>query len=167
MNKNISAGVIAITILFGMGFECGQQNGSASRSGTANTAVEPTSTPFPLDLDGQIARIRGEKSHPPPNPKITFELLKKNAPKYAGEPWSVKGKVLEIAERDGVTVARIGLYDFANKVVLVKGLLETDAVENDRVIANGYLAGEWSYTSQANWNITIPAMALANMQKVK
>ena len=48
---------------------------------------------------------------------------------------------------------------------MVIGPIETSFVEKDHVYVIGYLAGDYSYTSQANWNITIPALAMRAMMK--
>ncbi len=96
---------------------------------------------------------------------ITYEHLKKNADKHAGKPWAFSGKILEITEKDGITEARIALDDWGNKVIYVAGPIETLFVEKNRVYVIGYLAGNYSYTSQANWKITVPALAVRAMIK--
>lgn len=89
---------------------------------------------------------------------ITFAHLKKNAARYKGTEWRFKGHVIEIGENEGNTVARIALDSWANDVVWVEAGFLTDFVENNRVEVLGIVVGAKSYTSQAGWNISIPAM---------
>jgi hypothetical protein len=124
----------------------------------------PTFTP---DLSGQLSRIQAEgndisalkQNLQGVDPKITYELIKKNVDKYAAQPWSFTGRILEIFERDGQTQARISIDAWGTKPCWVVGNLTTDFVEKNQVTVVGYLAGSYSYTSQAGWNITIPAIA--------
>lgn len=147
----------------------------ASVQPSASPAEIATRTPhtFALDLVGQDARIFTEGSDEDQiraniaatDKAITYEHLKKNADKYAGKPWFCKGKILEITEQSGLTVARIGLDDWGTKTIWVMGLVSTDFVEKNTVYVVGYLAGNYSYTSQANWQITVPALAIRAMIK--
>ncbi|HEY6329506.1 MAG TPA: hypothetical protein VI756_09210 [Blastocatellia bacterium] len=90
---------------------------------------------------------------------ITYPMLKKDPERYAGRAWALKGKVLQIFERGQHTEARIALDGWGNNVVWVEGNFSTDFVENNIVCAIGYLAGSYSYKSQAGWDITIPSLA--------
>lgn len=169
--------ITPLVILAFVAIGCGDSNASVERQKNLNAAManvmkalnaaNASASTQDTDLDGQIARIGSEASHPAADKSVTYEMLKKNADKYAGRPWEFKGKVLEISEKNGVTIARISLDDFGGKPVWCQGNITSDVVEKDRVIATGYLAGEKSYTSQANWNISIPAMALSSLKKAK
>jgi hypothetical protein len=97
--------------------------------------------------------------------KITFAHLKKNANRYKGEPWGFTGRILEIGENDGQTVARIGIDSYGQNVMWVQAPFETDFVESNRVDVLGVLTGSYSYTSQAGWNISIPAIIAARIVK--
>ncbi|MDQ3175652.1 MAG: hypothetical protein M3Q91_18405 [Acidobacteriota bacterium] len=138
-------------------------------------------TPFSLssslshdsDMPGQIARIGAEGISEEAvranilaaDKTITYAHLKKNAAKHATKPWSFTGKILEIQEVDGGTVARIGLDAWGSQAIYVAGPITTDFLENNRVFVVGYLAGEYSYTSVANYNMSIPAVAARAMMK--
>ncbi|MGI8556490.1 MAG: hypothetical protein ACR2LT_09075 [Pyrinomonadaceae bacterium] len=120
-------------------------------------------------VDNNLARAqesrRRSKNIADVDKSITYEQLKKNADRYAGKPWACKGKILQIQERDGNTTALISLDGWGNKNVQVGGELTTDFVENNQVYVVGYLAGNYSYTSIANWQITIPLLAARAIMK--
>lgn len=97
--------------------------------------------------------------------KITFAHLKKNADKYKGEPWAFRGKILEIAEVSGRTRARIAIDAYGQKVMWVEAPFTTDFVEDNTVDLVGVLHGSFSYTSQAGWNLSIPALVAAKITK--
>jgi hypothetical protein len=146
--------------------------GSNSTSGSsAGNQAAPPAPSFDADLAGQVKRIISEgtddaavrKNIADADRSVTYEHLKKNAARYAGRPWTFTGKILEISEVGGNTVARIALDDWGNKAIYVAGPFTTEFVEKNRVQVIGYLAGDYSYTSQANWNITIPAVAARAM----
>lgn len=141
-------------------------NTSSYSSAPVRTPAKLKSDDYPITIAGQAERINAEgltseqisKNIAAVNKEITFEHLKKNSAKYAGKPWAVKGKILQIQEADGDTMARVSLDSWGNKVVWVVGNFTTDFIENNQVYAVGYLAGDYSYESQAGWNITIPAL---------
>jgi hypothetical protein len=133
----------------------------------------PNTDEYGDDLAGQVQRIVAEgtgdeqvrKNMADADKSVTYEHLKKNAERYAGRPWIFTGRILEISESQGGTMARMSLDDWGNKVIYVAAPLQTDFVEKNRVLVVGYLAGNYSYTSQANWNITIPAVAARAIMK--
>lgn len=90
--------------------------------------------------------------------KITYEQLKKNAERYDGEPWAFNGRVFQIQESGGQTGALVSLDAWGNKMMRVEANFTTDFVEKDQVYVVGYLGGNYSYTSIAGWNITIPLL---------
>ena len=148
---------------------------TANKPTTNKDSEISTKATFSSDLTGQVARILAEGNDDATISKniagidkaITYAHLKKNAAKYAGEPWAFTGKILEITEKDGMTAARISIDDWAQNVLFVSGMLTTEFVEKDRVYVVGYLAGDYSYTSQANWKITIPSLAIRAVIKPK
>lgn len=125
------------------------------------------------DLAKQVNRINSEGSSDEQiaqniadvDKSITYEQLKKNASKYVGKPWAFKGKILQIQEKDGRTFALVTLNEWQQKNVWVDGDLITDFVDNQQVYVVGYLAGDKSYTSIQNWQITIPSLAIRAMIK--
>jgi hypothetical protein len=142
---------------------------TTSTSSTPNVSSSPVKLKpedYPTTIAGQAQRIGAEglddeqisKNIAAVNKDITYEHLKKNALKYAGQPWAVKGKILQIQESGGDTMARVALDSWGNKVVWVVSGFTTDFIEGNQIYAVGYLAGDYSYESQAGWNITIPAL---------
>ncbi len=100
-------------------------------------------------------------------PRITYAQLNKNAERYAGNPWRFTGRILEITEinNPAVTVARISNDYYGNNPMWVVGKFHTDYVQGDTVDVIGYLAGSYSYESQAKWKITIPSMVAIGLMK--
>lgn len=90
--------------------------------------------------------------------KITYEQLKKNAERYDGEPWAFTGRVFQIQESGGQTLALVSLDAWGSKMVAVKANFTTDFVEKDRIYVVGYVTENYSYTSVANWNLSVPAV---------
>jgi hypothetical protein len=143
---------------------------------------EASENEFTADLAGQLRRIDhegGESDEAILNNleevdnKVTYAHLEKNAGRYAGKAWAVQGKILQIFENNDGTQARIGFGSWNNDVIYAVGRFTTEFIENDRVYVIGYLAGNYSYESQAGWNITIPLLAAramlrpAELQKIK
>ncbi|HEX8565409.1 MAG TPA: hypothetical protein VF648_07030 [Pyrinomonadaceae bacterium] len=126
-------------------------------STTTQAAATPTPSLADSVADTSEAAIRANVAEV--DKSITYEHLKKNADRYSGKAWMFKGKILQVFEQNGQTGARVSLDDWGNKPVWVACNCTTDFVENDRVFVVGYLTGTYSYTSQANWEITIPALA--------
>jgi hypothetical protein len=89
---------------------------------------------------------------------ITYEKLKKNADKYDSEAWAFTGKVFQIQESGGKTTALVSLDAWGTKMLWVTANFTTEFVEKDQVYVIGYLAGDYSYTSIAGWNVTVPAI---------
>jgi hypothetical protein len=89
---------------------------------------------------------------------ITYEHLKKNADHYHGEPWAFTGRILQVQEAGGQTSALVSLDLWGNKTMYVRANFTTEFVEKDQVYVVGYLAGNYSYTSVAGWNLTVPAL---------
>jgi len=90
--------------------------------------------------------------------KITYEHLKKNADSYEGEPWTCTGRVFQIQESGGQTFALVSLDSWGSKLMAVKANFTTEFLEKDQVTVVGYLTGNYSYTSVAGYNMTVPAM---------
>ncbi len=146
---------------------------TATTYDSTNTETSNLPKTFTLDLPGQVAKIDNEgysdeliaKNISDINNDITYKHLKKNSQKHAGKEWAFTGKILEIQEVEGRTVSRIGIDAWGNDAVFVAGNFTTDFVQGDRVYVVGYLAGDYSYESQAGWNINIPSLAARAMMK--
>lgn len=139
---------------------------SSSANYTSNSSSNRSAT-YDLDLPGQLRRVNAEGLNEDAiranvqgvDKTITYEQLKKNSIKHAGKAWAFTGKILEIREIGEDTVARVSLDDWGSKPIYIAAPMSTEFVENNRVYVVGYLAGNYSYESQAGWNLTIPALA--------
>lgn len=142
---------------------------------------------FAADLDGQTERILAEFDKVDGNPieaeryaavlreslgnaeTIHYAHLKKNAAKYGGRPWAFTGRILQIIEQGGTTIARLqvlhGDDDYSDDVIFIEAPFETEFLVKNRIDVVGYLAGTKEYTSQAGWNIEVPALAAISMTK--
>lgn len=164
---------LLLLVLLGMILGCSSSGNTSPTAANSALPYKPTAAApnpaktYTADLAGQVARITDEgvdetavtKNVAEVDKAVTYEHLKKNADRYAGKAWSFTGKILEISETGGGTVARVSLDDWGNKAIYVAAPFSTEFVEKNRVHVIGYLAGNYSYTSQANWQITIPAVA--------
>lgn len=136
----------------------------------ANTTAKPAETSLSDRIaDGKVTDddVKLLLEQAAKNRAITYAHLKKSTDRYKGDIWRFRGKILEIAESKGTTRARIALDSYGQKAMLVEAPFETEFVEGNRVEVLGVLAGAYSYTSQAGWNITIPAMLAARITKPK
>lgn len=134
----------------------------------AGTQAPPGPVTFAPTLSGQLDRIDAEGGH---NAEavvdnteaafegITYPMLEKSAEKYAGLPFTFYGSIVEIQETEGTTSARIHMRGHSDDILFVECRSSTPALKRNEVMVIGYLAGRYSYTSQAGWNITIPAFA--------
>lgn len=87
---------------------------------------------------------------------ITYEQLTKNADRYQRKTWAFRGAIIQIQESGGQTSALVALDVLHDKIMKVQANFTTNFVEKDQVYVVGSLAGNYSYNSQANWNITVP-----------
>jgi hypothetical protein len=141
---------------------------SSDNQNTDNAAVGEHGMSAKADESGHAGTV---SPSPTPNPEalrrlmqaadktISYEHLKKNAGRYAGTKWEFIGKILEIHELEGRTIARISVDAAGVKPMFVTYPFTTEFVEDNRVYVLGELAGEHSYESRAGWNLTIPAIA--------
>ncbi|MFO0580043.1 MAG: hypothetical protein U1A78_39220 [Polyangia bacterium] len=141
------------------------------------TALEEAQHESPRPLEFLLDRIDKEEQSPGSlaelfdradmldNRSITYAHLEKNAARYIGRPWKFTGRIVEIVEKPGGVMARVALDWYGNHIMMVFGRFETDFVKGNVVDVIGYLAGKYSYESQANWKITIPVLAAHSILK--
>lgn len=94
---------------------------------------------------------------------IDFAHLNKNADKYAGEPYKFYGKIVQIMEGNNSTTIRMSVtqtsYGWSpSDIIYVEYDGTTDFVEDDVITVYGTVFGSHSYTSQAGYNISLPAV---------
>lgn len=95
---------------------------------------------------------------------VEYKELTKDADLYIGRRVMYKGQVAQILELpDGSGMMRLAVAKTSygwdpSDIIYVNYLNHTDAVDGDVVKVYGILAGSKSYTSQANFVITVPSM---------
>lgn len=94
---------------------------------------------------------------------IDFAHLNKNADKYAGEPYKFYGQIVQIMESNNYTTIRMSVtqtsYGWSSSdIIYVEYDGTTDFVEDDVITVYGTVFGSHSYTSQAGYNISLPAV---------
>jgi hypothetical protein len=104
---------------------------------------------------------------------LNYKQLEKNADKYAGKIVKGRGKIYQIDETaeggmtynsGGVYVTNKG-YGFWDDNVRFGMVGETDFVSDDIVAFYGEVVGNYSYETQAGWNMTVPMIKVAFMEK--
>lgn len=119
-----------------------------SSSASPHVPSLPEQTTDPKQLRELIVEI---------NREVTYERVMKNPEKYYGEMWGIAGRVLQIQESGNTTVALISLDAFSSKVVHVFAGFTTEFVEGNQVYVLGQLDNKlYSYTSQANYQLSVP-----------
>ncbi len=94
---------------------------------------------------------------------IEYAHLKKNPDRYAGEYVKYTGEIIQIMEGDDITTIRLAVtkdewgYNY-DDVIYIEYSGLTDYIEEDIITVYGEIYGEYSYTSQAGWEISIPAL---------
>jgi hypothetical protein len=133
-----------------------------------SSAPTPAVPTFEPTLDGQLNRIDSSggssieavlDNWDASLETVSYPTLEKNPSKFAGKPYAFYGKIVQIQETASFTTARVRFPERYDWIIYVQGRFETPYVEGQYVNVVGYLAGSYSYESQAGWNITIPAFA--------
>ncbi|WP_054835440.1 hypothetical protein [Methanobrevibacter arboriphilus] len=88
---------------------------------------------------------------------ISFKKLDKNPDAMIGKNVTYTGKVVQIMETGGITEIRLATDGSYNDIVYVNYDGTVDVYEGDTItIWGGEVLGSYSYTSQANYQITLP-----------
>jgi hypothetical protein len=137
--------------------------GAASNSGSNNPA---STTPIP-----SVQVATAQPSGPCDNfndsnatSSINYPELNKDPSLYNGTDVVYSGQVVQIQQNpDGTGIIRLAVTKTAygwdpNNIIYVAYSNGTDAVDNDVVKIYGQLTGSETYTSEANYQITIPSM---------
>ncbi|MFJ7640236.1 hypothetical protein [Peribacillus sp. NPDC097225] len=96
-------------------------------------------------------------------PTIPYAQLKKNPNKHKGEYVKYKGQIVQITEDNDYTNIRLAVtqssYGYSyDDIVFIEYDGTTDFVEEDVITVYGEIYGDYSYTSQAGWEISIPGL---------
>ena len=102
---------------------------------------------------------------------ISYKKLKKNADRYKGDRYKTRGQIIQIMEDGNTTIMRIAVtkdnwgYWNYDDVIYVEYEGTTDFVEEDVVTVYGEIYGDYSYTSIAGWEITVPGVVAKYIEK--
>lgn len=94
--------------------------------------------------------------------RISYKALEKNPDSFKYERIKLHGKIMQIKEEGNATFILLETTDMGNDIwtdnvaVLYNGKI--DAYEDDLVFVWGEVNGEFSYKSQAGWDITVPGV---------
>jgi len=95
---------------------------------------------------------------------VSYKQLSKDPASFDGDIATFKGQILQIQQSGDEGVMRLSVTNLGygvwspNDVIYVTYRTATPAVEGDIVSVTGALTGSQTYTSQANFQITIPSM---------
>jgi hypothetical protein len=95
---------------------------------------------------------------------VTYKELEKDSDSYNGQVVTFTGQVLEIEQNGDNGVMRLSVTDLGDDiwsptdVVYVTYDGTTTPVQDDIVTVTGTLTGSYTYTSEANYQITLPSM---------
>ena len=97
----------------------------------------------------------------------SYKELSKNPDKFTGQKVKYSGSVVQIQEdANGGGYLRMSLSNnILDDIVWVTYSQSTDAVEGDTVTVYGFISGSTTYTSQANYQITVPGITAAVIEK--
>lgn len=119
------------------------------------------------------AKYCGDSSQIKKEAKVgNFKELDKDASRFEGSIVKFKGEVLQIQEDDNGGAIRLGVTEdvfgwSSSDVMWVDYRDKTDILNGDIVTVYGVLTGSKSYTSQANFQITLPKMVACAIEKEK
>ncbi|WP_108669136.1 hypothetical protein [Peribacillus acanthi] len=94
---------------------------------------------------------------------IPYKQIEKNPDRYKDEYVKYTGQIVQIMEGDNLTQIRLAVtkdsygYSFSD-IIFVEYAGLTDFVEDDIVTIYGTVYGAYSYTSQANYEISLPGI---------
>lgn len=101
------------------------------------------------------------------NKSITFPMLNKAADRYAGEPYYLKGEVVQALEEGNYTIMRINMtqesYGWTD-TVWVEYPDITDAVEDNIVEVYGEILGSHTYDTAIGGQMTLPAIIASEVK---
>lgn len=135
--------IIALGIIFG----------AISGAMTGSTGVQYGSTDSSYqNTEPQLSEAEFKNA----STTIAFKKLDKNPNSYAGEKVKYTGKVVQIMESGGVTEIRLATSGSYGDIIYVTYTGTTEALEDDTITIWGEVYGSYTYTSQANYEISLP-----------
>ncbi|MDE1924931.1 MAG: hypothetical protein KGH79_01995 [Patescibacteria group bacterium] len=153
---------VPITLL--LLFVIGAASSPSSSQPIVSPAADASAPPQTIcDTDQQALKQQAQK--------VDYKQLSKEPDKYNGTVATFTGKVLQIEQNGDEGVMRLSVTNLgygvwsSSDVLYVTYHKASDALEDDIVTVTGNLTGSQTYTSQANYQITIPSMDVCSVTK--
>ena len=145
----IGIGVVILLLALGSG----NSNNTSTSNQTASAAptVDPACVTALSDLQKQATTV-------------SYKQLEKDPASYNGDVAIFTGQVLEIEQNGTDGIIRLSVTNEGdgfwspNDALYIAYHTPTPVVDNDIVTITGTLTGSQTYTSQANFHITLPSM---------
>lgn len=96
---------------------------------------------------------------------LDYAQMNKNSDKYFGEKLVVTGEVVQIMEDSSGGFIRMDVNGNYGDTIAVLYEGTNDVLEGDTITVYGYGSSDYSYTSQANFEITIPCVLAEYIEK--
>lgn len=90
--------------------------------------------------------------------RVDSRMLETRPKRYVGSPIVLRGRVFQVFDREETQESAF-LISLGRTNVYVEYPEETDIVNRQGVRVYGYVSGDYSYTSVAGWEITVPRVA--------
>jgi len=123
---------------------------------TSINTTQSTTTPHYSEPTTPVEPQMSEKEYKAATTYIPFKQLDKNPDGKAREKVKYTGTIVQIMESGGSTEIRLALSGGYDDIIYVTYSGTTDAVEGDTVTIWGDVYGSYTYTSEANYQITLP-----------
>jgi membrane protein involved in colicin uptake len=97
---------------------------------------------------------------------LTYDQLARTPDDFEGKKAKFTGEVVQVMEGDGITELRVAVnadYDKVLYVAYKSGITNTRVLENDNVTVRGVSKGLITYESTNEGNISIPSMAVSQI----
>jgi hypothetical protein len=160
--KRIVAGVlIGSFVLIIISIVAASENNSTSTTTTNSTTNSVVTTPVNI-CDTPVAIItQQEKS-------VDYKQLAKDPGSFDGTITTFTGQIVQIQQSGNQGIIRLAVtktdYGWnSSDIVYVTYNQPTQAVQDDIVTVTGPLTGSETYTSEANYQITVPSMNVCSV----
>ncbi|MCZ7663989.1 MAG: zinc-ribbon domain-containing protein [Thermoleophilia bacterium] len=155
------------------------EGSTTASEATTTTTTEPTTTTEsttttvqPTTTTTTESATQRRQAYIDSTKTIDFKVLDKNPNKYVGERLRFAGEIAQIMEEDDNTTIRLAVtetsygYDY-DDIVMIFYPGTMDAYEEDIIRVWGEGNGDYTYTSQAGWEITVPLVLAKYWEKVR
>jgi len=141
-------------------------------SGSNNNTQQSNSSPVASTTSTPSNSVCSDPSTIKANAKkISFATLNKDPDSFNGTDAEFTGQIVEIQESNGQGIIRLAVtkdpvlgWSFSD-IIWVNYTGHNNFVKDDVVTVYGVLQGSYTYTSQANFQITLPSMEACSIEK--